>query len=138
MNAPVFSLATMLENKEVSLDSFLGKPVMLTFWASWCPDCHRDLQLKNQFYRSINSDQLVFLTINVTGREGNPDDGVKFIKENHYSFPVLKDLGTKMYDAYQCMGVPTTILLNKDHEIVERFNDKASFTAILGSIGKII
>ncbi len=136
MNAPAFSLRT-LTDEEISLSTCKGKPVMITFWTSWCPDSQRDLHVKNEFYRSIQSDQLVFLTINVTGREGHPNDGETYIREHQYSFPVLKDEGTKVYDAYQCMGVPSTFLLNKEHEIVARFGDKATFTDILKGLAKI-
>ncbi len=138
MKAPTFKLRKMNDDEEVSLQSFFGKPIMLTFWASWCPDSQKDLHMKDQFYRSIQSDQLVFLTINVTGREGEKGAGEEFINKQNYTFPALIDEGTKTYDAYRCMGVPTTVLINKEHEVVATFGDKARFTEILKHVGKIL
>lgn len=138
MKAPQFRLKDLRSNQEVSLKSYEGKPVLLTFWASWCPDCKRDLFIKNQFFRSIHSDRLVFLTINVIGREGKEDDGKKFLEEQGYTFTGLMDVGTKTYDDYQCFGVPTTFLLNENHEIVATFHDKAKWTDILAELGKVL
>ena len=140
MIAQEFSLKQLgNENGElVSLEDFKGKAIMLTFWASWCPDCAKDLHVKNHFYCSLNSDELVFLTINVTGREASDNAARQFMGVNDYSFPVLIDEGTKTYDAYHCYGVPTTFLLNKNHEIVATFNDKARFTDILKKLGDIL
>ncbi len=138
MKAPDFKLKKMNNEEEVSLQSFKGKPIMLTFWTSWCPDSQKDLHMKDQFFRSIQSDRLVFITINVTGREGSKEDGKSFIEKQEYTFPVLIDEGTKVYDAYRCMGVPTTVLINKEHEIVATFGDKASLTEILKHVGQIL
>lgn len=138
MKAPGFTLTDIQTNKKVSLDDFQGKPVMITFWASWCPDCHRDLPQKHALYEKIPQDKLAFLTINVTGREGLEDAGQTFIEQNNYSFPVLLDQGTETYDNYRCMSVPTTFLLDKDHQIAASFNDRASFMDILAKLGTLI
>lgn len=126
--APSFSLIEYGTNREVSLDEFRGRVVLLTFWVSWCPDCHRDLPKKEKLYEAMKTkDDFVFLSINVTAREGDADDGIRFIEQHDYSFPVLRDKEQATYDAYQCTSVPYTILLNRKHEMVERFDDRSSF-----------
>ncbi|OIJ14764.1 hypothetical protein BKP37_07225 [Anaerobacillus alkalilacustris] len=138
MKAPDFILKKMGQEEEVSLHSYVGKPILLTFWTSWCPDSQKDLYIKNQFYGSMKNNNLILLTINVTGREGNKDAGLKFMERENYSFPALEDEGTKTYDAYRCMGVPTTILISKEHDVVATYNDKVHFTEVLKNIGKIL
>lgn len=138
MQAPSFSLIEYGSDQQVSLDDFTGKNVMLTFWASWCPDCHRDLPHKQRLYTSMDNNDIVMLAINVTGREGAEDDGLKFIENHGFSFPVLRDEGTKTYDTYQCTSVPQTILLNRKHEIKYRFDDEDDFINIFQALGKLI
>ncbi|MCT8138946.1 TlpA family protein disulfide reductase [Anaerobacillus sp. CMMVII] len=138
MLAPTFTLPQLNGEGVISIKSYRGKPLVLTFWTSWCPDCQKDLHFKDQFYRTIDPDKLGFLTINVTGREGQPEDGKRLIAEKNYSFPVLMDDGTKVYDAYQCMGVPTTVIINRHQEIVAKYNDKAKFVEIIQGLGKIL
>lgn len=138
MNAPSFSLIEYGTNQYISLDDFTGQNVMLTFWASWCLDCHRDLPHKQRLYTSMTGKNIIMLTINVTGREGVKDDGLKFIENHGFTFPVLRDKGTKTYDAYQCNSVPQTILLDRDHEIKYRFDDQDDFIDIFQALGKLI
>lgn len=138
MRAPQFTLPILNSDAQVSLHSFIGKPVMLTFWASWCPDSQRDLHMKEQLFQSMTKNKFIFLTINVSGREANREAPKKYIEGHGFTFPVLIDEETKTYDSYQCMGVPTTVLLSKHHEIVAIHHDKASFTDILQDVGKII
>lgn len=133
-----FSLRTMDSNEAITLSDYKGKPIMLTFWVSWCPDCRRDLQNKQLFYDSIDKEQLVFLTINVLGREVEEGAGEKFMKENGYTFPVLLDEGRKYYDLYECQGAPTTILINENGEIVARYGDKAPFSEIMIGLSQLI
>ncbi|MBU8907314.1 TlpA disulfide reductase family protein [Desertibacillus haloalkaliphilus] len=138
MQAPPFTLREYHTDTYKSLSDYKGQAVMVTFWASWCPDSIRDLAQKAQFYQSMQTDKLAFLTINVTGREGHDEDGATFIKEHNYTFPVLFDEGTKVYDRYRCMGVPTTVLINEQQEIVATYNDRAAFIDIIKGVGKLI
>lgn len=138
MSAPTFSLKDMHTDKEHNLEDYKGKALMITFWASWCPDSQKDLANKEQLYRLMQTDKFDMLMINVTGREHKEQAAEKYYEENNFTFPVAKDEGTKMYDKYQCMSVPTTYLLDKDHEIVSRFNDKASFQQMLTTIGEVV
>jgi peroxiredoxin len=129
--APTFSLLEHGTGSLITLDDYLGKFVMLTFWVSWCPDCLSDLPKKEKLYQGMqtNSD-FAFLTINVTGREGDPDDGIKFAEDQGFTFPILRDQDVMTYDAFGCSGVPYTVLLNQDHGIENRFNDRSSFIDI--------
>lgn len=138
MVAPNFSLKSMHSDEKNSLNDYEGKALLITFWVSWCPDCQRDLANKETLYKSMKKDDLEMLMINVTGREDKEGSGESYYRDNNFTFPVVKDEGTKVYDAYQCMSVPTTFLLNKQHDIVGRFNDRASFQQMLKEIGEII
>lgn len=138
MQAPAFSLTAYGSDQKVSLEDFPGKNIMLTFWASWCPDCHRDIPYKQRLYESMDNDNMIMLSINVTGREGAEDDGLKFIDNHGFTFPVLRDEGTKIYDAYRCTSVPQTLLINQNQEIQYRFDEHDDFLAIFQALAKMI
>ncbi|WP_179298778.1 TlpA family protein disulfide reductase [Evansella halocellulosilytica] len=138
MSAPNFQLPYLDTGGESSLNDYDGKAVLLTFWVSWCPDSQRDLALKEQFFKSMDTDALEIMMINVTGREAEADAGKKYYEKNHFTFPCLSDHGTTIYDRYQCMSVPTTFLLDPNHNIVARFNDKATFREIIAAIGQVM
>ncbi|MGJ9381988.1 TlpA disulfide reductase family protein [Salipaludibacillus sp. CF4.18] len=138
MSAPAFTLNDMHTDKVHDLEDYKGKALMITFWTSSSPDSQRDLANKEKLYRAMQTDKFDMLMINVTGLEHKEQAAETYYKENDFTFPVAKDDGTKIYDKYQCMSVPTTYLLDKDHEIVSRFNDKASFPQMLTTIGEVI
>ncbi|WP_270179934.1 TlpA family protein disulfide reductase [Alkalihalobacillus sp. CinArs1] len=138
MKAPTFSLQEVRGDQTYSLTDYEGKPVMLTFWASWCPDCMKDLPMKEQFYEHADLNKLAFLTINVTGRERTEEAGKDFAIKNDLPFPVLKDNGRDTYDKYGCTGVPTTVLLDRNHEVVQTFGDRASFLDIVKVLPSIM
>ncbi|TLS38790.1 TlpA disulfide reductase family protein [Pseudalkalibacillus caeni] len=138
MKAPDFTLEDYRSKKMVSLEDYKGRVVMITFWVSWCPDCMQDLPLKEQFYRSMDSEDLAFLSINVTGREKDENAGPEFIEKHQLPFPILLDKGRQTYDAYDCRTVPTTVILNKKHEIAAKFEDKATFIDIMKELSNLL
>ncbi|WP_347548937.1 TlpA disulfide reductase family protein [Pseudalkalibacillus hwajinpoensis] len=138
MKAPCFELKEIRSGDPVRLSDYTGKPVMLTFWTSWCPDCMQDLPMKEQFYQHADPDTIGFLTINVTGRERSSDAGQDFASKNSLPFPVLADNGRETYEAYGCAGVPTTVLIDKNHNITHVFNDQSSFMDIVKALPAIM
>lgn len=138
MQAPQFQLKEMSSGVEWSLEQLKGKPVLLTFWASWCPDSSADLVQKNRFYEQMNEDSpLQFVTINVTGRERREEDPKTYVENNNYRFPVLQDEGVDTYRRYKCEGVPSTFIIDEQGEIVAQYGDKASFIDIMQSLQKV-
>lgn len=77
------------------------------------------------------------ITINVTGRERSEEEALKY-QEQFLTQPVLKDNGREVYDLYDCTSVPTTIVIDKNGEVVGRFGDQADFVEILQVISKAI
>ncbi|OLO42509.1 hypothetical protein BTR23_00375 [Alkalihalophilus pseudofirmus] len=138
MDISNIKLFDIQENREVSLSQYMGKPCMITFWTSWCPDSQRDLVKKNQLFETMDTNKLSFITVNVVGREGNDQDGIRYVKQNQFRFPVLLDEGTKVYDYFQCKGVPTTVLLDKEMTIKKVFDDRSSFIDIMNGLSNVM
>ncbi|KHF40283.1 TlpA disulfide reductase family protein [Halalkalibacter okhensis] len=135
--APKFALPMVREENEWSFQKADKKVTMISFWTSWCPDSQRDLQAKQTLYQSMETDQIEMIMIHVTGRDPEVDLNA-FIEKNGYTFPVLKDNGTKVYDLYQCMGVPTTVLLNEKKEVAFIYHDKATIMDIMKGVASLL
>jgi len=63
--APSFGLKT-LDGNQVILNDFKGKPILLKFWATWCPSCLEELPMMEKFSEG-RKDQLVILMAAIDG-----------------------------------------------------------------------
>lgn len=135
--APPFELQD-LYGKTYSLKSMHGKIVWLEFWVTWCPACQHTLPQKNLLYRSLNHPALSFLTINVTGREAEPERVQTFVQQAGYQFPILRDHGCDTYDAYGITSVPTSVLINQQGEIHGFYDETTPLTDLIQQVGKLL
>ncbi len=119
-SAPEFELNDV-NGKSVSLSDFKGKPVLLTFWASWSPDCLREMPVIQQIYDKWQTKGLVVLTIDVLNSrpEETQSNLQSFMSTNNYSFPVLLDSQQLATIQYHIGDTPTNILIDKDGFIRE-------------------
>lgn len=106
-----------LENKEVSLSDFKGRPVILFFWATWCPHCRGELKTLNDEYEKIRNDAVELLGISTGETRFKVDN---FTKTYHLAFRILLDEDTQVAQSYDIIGVPTFIFIDKQGRIVYR------------------
>lgn len=108
-----FTLETLDGNK-ITLSDYRGKkPVILDFWASWCPNCQRNMPNEQKLYQKYH-DQVEVLGINV---KEDPAVVRKFVADNKITFPILMDKG----DIVSLYGINYTnshILISKDGQMV--------------------
>lgn len=91
------------------------QPVLLLFWTTRCYFCRNELKTLNDIYPQLVRDKLEVLAIEI----GDPAYRVdNFIKRNSLDFKVLLDQNTAVAGAYDILGVPTFILLNKKGQVV--------------------
>lgn len=111
MPAPDFTVYDR-DNNEVHLSDFLGKPVVLNFWASWCGPCKNEMPDFNEAYTELGQ-EVQFLMVNMTtsARESF-EKATAFIDEQGFSFPVLYDLDSDAAAAYGIYSLPTTLFID--------------------------
>ncbi len=113
--APAFSL-TSLDGKKIHLNDFKGKPVLLTFWATWCASCKEEIQVLEKFCVE-KKDQLAILLIAIDGERKSTVQ--KIVNQYKISVPVLLLLKEKMMDQYRVRGwVPQTFLVDREGMLV--------------------
>jgi cytochrome c biogenesis protein CcmG/thiol:disulfide interchange protein DsbE len=107
--APPFTLKS-LEGNNIALSDFKGKPVLLTFWTTWCPTCREELpSLEKLSHR--RGDQLAIVLIVIDGEREKR--ARRIIKENKITLPVALLLKEKLMDSYGIQGwIPITIFID--------------------------
>src|SRR4030065_2615195 len=110
---------------QVSLSRFIGKkPVLLIFWATWCPHCNESVPAINRMHSGPPTrDTLAILALDyMESREKVR----AFIERKKGAFPGLLDRSGSVARKYGVVGIPTYILIDRDgkgayrgHEIPE-------------------
>lgn len=102
----------------VSTADLSGKPVILNFWATWCPPCRSELPAFDKLYRQYGN-EVSFMMIDLTDGYRETVEGVKkFISENGYTFPVYYDTEGSAAEAYNVSSIPFTVAVGRNGNIV--------------------
>jgi cytochrome c biogenesis protein CcmG/thiol:disulfide interchange protein DsbE len=101
--------------KQVSLSQYQGKPVIVNFWASWCPPCQQETPLLASWYRQQHG-HVVLLGLDENDTTAN---ALKFARAKAVSYPIGFDPQVKVALAYNVDGLPQTFFLNAQHRIVD-------------------
>lgn len=114
--APAFSLPSLSGN-QVSLADYRGKKVVVSFWASWCGPCRREMPMLRSFYEQYHQDNsnFEFLAISL---DDNRADPAKFAREEKLPFPVLLDLTQQIGQEYGANAIPTLYVINEEGKVV--------------------
>lgn len=106
--APDFSLTTF-DGAIVRLSDYRGRPVVLNFWASWCPPCRAEAPALSKV-ATVKSDQVAFLGIDVRDREAKAR---AFVTEFAVPYPNGPDPGG-VEAQYRGVGIPYTVFIAAD------------------------
>ncbi len=115
--APNFTLTTT-DGQTVSLTDFKGKPVLLNFWATWCPPCRAETPDLQATHREIG-DKLTIIGVNMTSQDGG--DVTAFMREFGVTYPVVLDSNGDAARAYNILGLPTSVFIDRNGIISEVF-----------------
>ena len=106
------------EGNMVKLSDFFGKPIVLNFWASWCPPCKAELPDFDDACKKYDG-EVVFLMVNMTDNQMETVEVAKdFIKTYGYDFPVYFDVDYEAAMVYGVRSIPQTYFINAEGEAV--------------------
>jgi thiol-disulfide isomerase/thioredoxin len=112
IEAPNFTVQDP-DGNAVELNDLKGKPIVLNFWASWCPPCIKELPIFDEVYQELG-DELTFVMVDLTNDRESIKDGKAYIAEHNLTFPVYFDVSGDGGATYQITSIPTTFFINAD------------------------
>ncbi len=112
---PGFSGVTY-DGTAVSLADYAGKPMWLTFGASWCPDCRSEVPDVEATYQKYKDQGLVVLGVFISESAA---DISGYAGRAGLTFPIVVDERTVIASTYRTMGIPTHFFIGADGKIRE-------------------
>ncbi|MEI6896586.1 MAG: TlpA disulfide reductase family protein [Psychromonas sp.] len=116
MSAPPLMGQGINNHTAIALKDYLGKVVLIDFWASWCAPCRRALPELNSLRNKYKNFEV--LAINL---DKNSEDAKYFLKQYPVQYPILINVPVSQINAYQIEGLPVSYLIDKKGKIIKRF-----------------
>ena len=110
--APEFALDN-LSGDVISLADYKGAPVILNFWASWCPPCRAEMSTFNQIFSEYHDQGITILAVNATDQD-SVSRASQFVTENNLNYEILLDHSGFVSNQYNVYSLPTTFFIDKN------------------------
>ena len=115
--APDFSVVDA-EGNTVKLSDMAGKPVVLNFWASWCPPCKKEMPDFDKVYQELG-DEVQFMMVDMTdGQRETVETATKYVEDQGYALPIFFDTQLEAAYQYSVQSIPKTYFIDKDGYLV--------------------
>jgi thiol-disulfide isomerase/thioredoxin len=111
MPAPEIDLP-VLTGGRVQLSKLRGQPVIVSFWATWCPPCRTEFPELVRLHQAYGPAGLRVLGVNARDQERNTKNIKQFVDEFGAAFPVALDQRGKARSTYRIVGHPTTVFID--------------------------
>lgn len=111
-------------------DVAAGKPVVLNFFASWCPSCVAEMPEFEEVNQAVGTDvQLVGLAT-----QDEPAAALELVDRTGVTYPLGLDPGGEFFNVFQGLGMPTTVFLTAQGEVAHVFTGQLSTGALTEKI----
>jgi len=118
--APGLQIEEWLGDDPGTLSDLNGKPVMLVFWATWCPHCRREMPRLEEIWQRYKDDGLTVMALTRNSRGQTTEKVREYIGENGLTLPIGIDSTGNTSKNYSVTGIPAAALIDKNGKVVIR------------------
>jgi peroxiredoxin len=115
--APDFTLET-IEGQIYTLSELRGRPLLINFWATWCPPCRAEMPAMQRVYEAYQQQGFMILAVNATHQDSHTA-ALEFSRQYQLTFPILLDLDGSITRQYRVHSFPTSYFVDPTGLITE-------------------
>lgn len=104
-----------IDGAVANLADFAGTPIVVNFWASWCPACVAEMPDFERIHAELG-DQVVFLGLNM--QETDPDAAAALVDQTGVSYRLGQDPDGAIFNRFGGIAMPTTVFIDADGAVV--------------------
>lgn len=132
-HAPDVNMITLDGSHSINLKALQGKPILLTFWSSDCPDCMREIPHIKKLYHELSPKGLEIVSISVYWDE--PERLRTIVVNQNIPYPVIYDANKVMYRAVKGYGfTPTSFLIDSQGQVIMKIIGEMNISAVRKTI----
>ena len=117
----LFGTPNYTAGEVIKLSQYQGQPVVLNFWFPSCPPCVAEMPDLEASFQDHKVDGVEFIGVQLLGID-TAEDGQAFVDEIGVTYALGPDESSDItIKLYEVRGFPTTLFLDKDHNIVKKW-----------------
>jgi len=133
---PAFALESVRDGKRINSDSFEGKALLITFFATWCPPCLQEIpalvKLQEEF--GANGFSVVALSVD----QGGSEPVAELVDQQAINYPVLMADAETAENFGGVYGIPVSFLVNKSGNVVKRYPGLVPHSVLVKDVQSLI
>lgn len=119
----------------VTLANYSGKPLVVNFWASWCPSCVAEMSAAFVPAQLALGDDVAFLGVNIADER---DKALELVEETGAIFELAEDSTGQLYTELGGLGMPFTVYISADGQVLEVHNGPLTEDQLVDQITEVL
>jgi cytochrome c biogenesis protein CcmG/thiol:disulfide interchange protein DsbE len=132
--APTTSFA-LFDGSTATFADYAGTPLVVNFWASWCPSCVAEMSAAFLPAQQRLGDQVAFVGLNIQDERSKAEE---LAAETGVLFDLAEDADGALYVELGGLGMPFTVFINADGEVVDEHNGPLTEGQLVDKIEEVL
>ena len=132
--APDFALQ-LLDGSRMTLSGLRGKPVILNFWATWCPPCRTEMPDLQAVWQEHQSEGVVIVGVDL-GED--PATVQSYVSRVGVTYPIALDIDQRVGETYGTGSLPTTYFIDRNGTVRDRYTGGMNKRVMVSKLGSIL
>jgi len=123
------------DGEAVRLNDFIGQPLLINFWATWCPPCRLEMPILEKAYQDHKDEGFVVLAVDL---QEEPEKVKAYLQEMGLTFPVALDRSGAVAAAYRVQGIPNSVFVDRNGVVTDIHRGALTEGTLQGYLEKVL